>query len=132
MPPWGFDLENKKIIIINYIIKTYINRLETSQQSILQDVVLPMNMTNNKMTCQLILTNKVCAAVLLLWVMEAMFNRLLFCCNGHQGTVLRFVEVLTKPPRVQCNRTNRLETSQQSILQDVVLPMKVTYCIHEQ
>jgi hypothetical protein len=45
MPPWGFDLENKKIIIINYIIKTYINRLETSQQSILQDVVLPMNMT---------------------------------------------------------------------------------------
>jgi len=31
---------------------------------------------NNKMTCQLILTNKVCAAVLLLWVMEAMFNRM--------------------------------------------------------
>jgi hypothetical protein len=48
------------------------------------------------MTCQLILTNKVCAAVLLLWVMEAMFNRILFCCNGHQGTVLRFVEVLNK------------------------------------
>jgi hypothetical protein len=38
--------------------------------------------------CQLILTNKVCAAVLLLWVMEAMFNRIFFCCNGHQGTVL--------------------------------------------
>ena len=34
-----------KIIIINYNIKTYINRLETSQQSILQDVVLPMNVT---------------------------------------------------------------------------------------
>jgi len=30
------------------------------------------------MNCQLILTNKihVCAAVLLLWVMEAMFNRI--------------------------------------------------------
>ena len=53
------------------------------------------------MTCQLILTNKVCAAVLLLWVMQAMFNRIsLFCCNGHQGTVLMFVEVLTKPPRL--------------------------------
>jgi hypothetical protein len=38
--------------------------------------------------------NKVCAAVLLLWVMEAMFNRILFCCNGHQGTVLRFVEIV--------------------------------------
>ena len=47
------------------------------------------------MNCQLILTNKVCAAVLLLWVMEAMFNRILFCCNGHQGTVLRFVEIVT-------------------------------------
>jgi len=57
------------------------------------------------MTCQLTLTNKVCAAVLLLWVMEAMFNRILFCLNRHQGTVLRFVEVLTKTPRVQCNRT---------------------------
>jgi hypothetical protein len=34
-------------------------------------------------------TNKVCVAVLLLWVMEAVFNRLLFCCNGHQGTVVR-------------------------------------------
>jgi hypothetical protein len=39
--------------------------------------------------------------------LEAMFNRILFCRNGHQGTVLRFVEVLTKPPRVQCNRTNK-------------------------
>ena len=48
---------------------------------------------HNKMNCQLLLTNKVCAAVLLLWVMEAMFNRILFCCNGHQGTVLRFVEI---------------------------------------
>ena len=46
------------------------------------------------MNCQLILTNKVCAAVLLLWVMEAMFNRILFCCNGYQGTVLRFVEIV--------------------------------------
>ena len=50
---------------------------------------------NNKMNCQLILTNKVCAAVLLLWVMEAMFNRILFCCNGNQGTVLRFVEMVS-------------------------------------
>jgi hypothetical protein len=50
------------------------------------------------MNCQLILTNKVCAAVLLLWVMEAIFNRILLCCNGHQGTVLRFVENVTKPP----------------------------------
>jgi hypothetical protein len=25
---------------------------------------------------------------------EAMFNRILFCCNGHQGTVLRFVEIV--------------------------------------
>ena len=49
------------------------------------------------MTCQLILTNKVCAAVLLLWLMEAMFNIILFCCNGHQGTVLRFVEYLPMP-----------------------------------
>jgi hypothetical protein len=57
------------------------------------------------MTCQLILTNKVCATVLLLQVMEAMFNRILFCRNGYQGTVLRFVEVLAKPPRVQYNRT---------------------------
>ena len=43
---------------------------------------------NNKMNCQLKLTNQVhfvCASVLLLWVMEAMFNRILFCCNGHQG-----------------------------------------------
>ena len=31
---------------------------------------------HNKMNCQLLLTNKVCAAVLLLWVMEAMFNRI--------------------------------------------------------
>ena len=60
---------------------------------------------NNKMNCQLILINKVCAAVLLLWVMEAMFNRILFCCNGHQGTVLRFVEIVAKPPRVQCRKT---------------------------
>ena len=60
---------------------------------------------NNKMNCQLILTNKVCAAVLLLWVMEAMFNTILFCCNGHQRTVLRFVEIVTKPPRVQCRKT---------------------------
>ena len=57
------------------------------------------------MTCQLILTNKVCAAVLLLWVMEAMFNRILFCYNGYQGTVLRFGEIVTKPPRVQCRKT---------------------------
>jgi hypothetical protein len=57
------------------------------------------------MNCQLILINKVCAAVLLLWVMEAMFNRILFCCNGHQGTVLRFVEIVAKPPRVQCRKT---------------------------
>jgi hypothetical protein len=46
------------------------------------------------MNCQIILTNKVCAAVLLLWVMEAMFNRILFCCNGFHGTVLRFVEIV--------------------------------------
>jgi hypothetical protein len=58
-----------------------------------------------KFTCLLILTNKVCAAVLLLWVMEAMFNRILFCCNGHQGMVLRFVEIVTRPPRVQCRKT---------------------------
>jgi hypothetical protein len=36
---------------------------------------------------------------------EAMFNRILFCCNGHQGTVLRFVENVTKPPRVQGRKT---------------------------
>jgi hypothetical protein len=45
--------------------------------------------------------------MLLLWLMEAMFNRILFCCNGLQGTVLRFVEIVTKPPRVQCRKTIR-------------------------
>jgi hypothetical protein len=57
-------------------------------------VLLLLDMVGDR----LVLTNKVCAAVLLLWVTEAMFNRILFCCNGHQGTVLRFVEIVTKPP----------------------------------
>jgi hypothetical protein len=42
----------------------------------------------NKLNCQLILTNKICAALLLLSVMEAMFNRILFCCNWHLYTLI--------------------------------------------
>ena len=35
--------------------------------------------------------------------MEAMLNRMLLFCNGHQGMVLRFVEIVTKPPRHMFN-----------------------------
>ena len=47
-----------------------------------------MNYFLNKMNCQLISTNKVCPAVLLPWVMEAMFNRILFCCNNNMNLSL--------------------------------------------
>jgi hypothetical protein len=57
------------------------------------------------MNCQLILTNKVCAAVLLLWVMEAILHSMFIfdftslknyhlCINNTQVLFLLLVEIL--------------------------------------
>jgi hypothetical protein len=58
---------------------------------------------NNKMNCQLILTNKVCAAVFLLWVKEAMFNRILVAVS------IRLYEYWHEQVKIRNNRWNNKE-----------------------
>jgi phosphoribosylformylglycinamidine (FGAM) synthase-like amidotransferase family enzyme len=65
--------------------------------------------------------------------MEAMLNRILFCCNGHQGMVLRFVEIVTKPPRHMfnagkqyvCNKIIKIIMNKNNKNKNFLLPIKV-------